>query len=125
MDMKTRVGRKHSLQRGTSGKIGRDTIGIAMVIKILCDFSCDEDDIRINLLSRDICVRKSCALTIYSNLSNRTIMIWSMVMMMWIMINGDGNDDDDCDIGSVGRVKKQDNGSPLTRHSRSMKTIIN
>ena len=58
MDMKTRVGRKHSLQRGTSGKIGRDTSGIAMVIKILCIFSCDEDDIRINLLSRDICVHK-------------------------------------------------------------------
>ena len=49
-----------------------------------------------------------------------------MVMMMWIMINGDGDDDDDSDIGSAGcRVKRQDNGSPLTRHSRSMKTIIN
>ena len=49
-----------------------------------------------------------------------------MVMMMWIMINGDGNDDDDDDIGGAGsRVKRQDNGSPLTRHSRSMKTIIN
>ena len=48
-----------------------------------------------------------------------------MVMMMWIMINDDGDDDDD-DIGSAGsRVKRQDNGSPLTRHSRSMKTIIN
>ena len=45
---------------------------------------------------------------------------------MWIMINGDGDDDDDdSDIGSAGRVKRQDNGSPLTRHSRSMKTIIN
>ena len=35
---------------------------------------------------------------------------------MWIMINGDGDDDDDdSDIGSAGsRVKRQDNGSPLT-----------
>ena len=43
------------------------------------------------------------------------------------MINVDGDDDDDdSDIGSAGsRVKRQDNGSPLTRHSRSMKTIIN
>ena len=50
-----------------------------------------------------------------------------MMMIMWIMINDDGNDDDDedSDIGSAGRVKRQDNGSPLTRHSRSMKTIIN
>ena len=51
-----------------------------------------------------------------------------MVMMMWIMINDDDDDDDDdddSDIGSAGRVKRQDNGSPLTRHSRSMKTIIN
>ena len=49
-----------------------------------------------------------------------------MIMMILIMINCDGDDDDDdSGIGSAYRVKRQDNGSPLTRHSRSMKTIIN
>ena len=70
MDMKTRVGRKHSLQRGTSGQIGRDTIGIAMVIKIFCDFSCDKDNIRIHLLSRIFCVRMNDVSYDYAVLSN-------------------------------------------------------
>ena len=84
MDMKTRVGRKHSLQRGTSGQIGRDTSGIAMVIKILCDFSL------MNMILEEIC---SVGIFVCEKLCINNLLKskQSNYNDMWIMINGDGD----------------------------------